>query len=243
MGGGKRLHGPQCPDAGSCRELRGAKDKILQLTRELHCLRNKLMVEEGRRASVEQQLLTDPLTGASNRRGLEKRFLEECSKAERFKSRKLFMVFFDIDNFKKFNADYGENTGDAVLVDVVKVVESCLRRYDSLFRIGGEEFVVLLPEHRSLESACRTAERIRKRIEALKVASPKNGDMLGVTVSLGMARLGSGDSLDTLIDKANQAELEAKSTGKNRTFVYLGGEVLAVEGLLLSRQKPLKEEK
>jgi len=115
--------------------------------------RNRLMVEETRRESAEQQLLTDPLTGASNRRGLEKRFLEECSKAERFKSRKLFMLFMDIDFFKQFNADFGENTGDLVLKEVVRTIEANLRQYDSLFRIGGEEFVVLLPEHRSLKSA------------------------------------------------------------------------------------------
>jgi len=64
------------------------------------------------------------------------------------------------------------------------------------------------------------------------VASPEAGKMLGVTISVGMARLGSGDSLDTLIDKANQAELEAKRAGKNRTCLYLGGEVLAVDKLV-----------
>lgn len=227
----RRLVKGECPDAGTCAHVKKAKDRMLELMREMHFYRNKLLVETGRRENAEQQLLTDPLTGASNRRGLEKRFLEECSKAERFKNRRLFMLFLDIDNFKKFNSDFGENTGDLVLLEVVRTIEKNMRPYDSVFRIGGEEFVVLLPEIKSLRTACMAAERIRKKIAALKVSPHGGGDPLGVTVSIGMARLGAGDSLDTLIEKANKAELEAKKAGKNRSCLYLGGEVLPVEKL------------
>jgi diguanylate cyclase (GGDEF)-like protein len=232
MSGGRKLCSEPCPNVKHCPHVREAKDKVLALTRELHEFRNKLMVEEGRRETAEQQLLTDPLTGAFNRRGLEKKFPEECSKTERFKSKKLFMLFLDIDNFKKFNTDYGEKTGDLVLIEVVRTIEAGLRAYDSVYRIGGEEFVVILSELKSLKTACRTAERVRKKIEDLCIALHNGDQSLHVTISVGIARLGSGDSLDTLIDKANHAEQEAKKKGKNRTFLYLGGEILAVENII-----------
>lgn len=232
MSGGRKLCREPCADASRCPHVREQKDRVLALTRQLHELRNSLMVEEARRASAEEQLLTDPLTGAFNRRGLEKKFPEECSKTERFKNKKLFMLFFDIDNFGQFNKAYGEETGDRVLVEVVKSVEAGIRRYDSVYRIGGEEFIVILPELKSLKTACRTAERIRKGIEGLAIAPHIGGQAVSVTISIGIARLGSGDSLDTLIDKANQAELEAKRRGKNRAYLYLGGEVLPAGNIL-----------
>ncbi|MCI0503584.1 GGDEF domain-containing protein [Candidatus Micrarchaeota archaeon] len=232
MNGGKKLCKEPCPDAGGCHHLREQKDKVLTLTRQLHELRNSLMVEEARRTTAEEQLLTDPLTGAFNRRGLEKKFPDECSKTERFRSKKLFMLFFDIDNFGLFNKEYGETTGDMVLKDVVKTVEASLRPYDSVFRIGGEEFVILLPELKSFRTACRTAERIRKKVAGLAITPHTGGEAVHVTISVGVARLGSGDSLDTLIDKANEAEQEAKKKGKNRTYIYLGGEVLAAGNLV-----------
>jgi diguanylate cyclase (GGDEF)-like protein len=232
MSGRRKLCKEPCPDAGRCPHVREQKDRVLTLTRQLHEFRNKLLVEEGRRENVEQMLLTDPLTGAFNRNGLQKKFPEECSKTERFKSKKLFMLFLDIDNFKKFNSDFGEETGDKVLVEVVKTIEAGIRGYDSVYRQGGEEFIVLLSELKSLKTACQTAERIRKKIEGLAIMPHTGGQVVHVTISIGIARLGSGDSLDTLIDKANRAELEAKRKGKNRTYLYLGGEVLAVENII-----------
>lgn len=236
MGGSRRLRHP-CPDRDRCKHVQDIKQRYLEARRQMQTYRDQLFVETNKRESAEQQLLTDPLTGAFNRRGLEKKFLEECSKAERHKSRKLFMLFMDIDDFKRFNDEHGENTGDLVLQAVVSTIEKNIRPYDSVFRIGGEEFVVLMPEIRTLQTACRAAERVRKRIERLKVTPHDEGEALSVRVSLGIARLGTADSLDTLIDKANEAELEAKRMGKNRTYLYLGGEVLPVEGLIKPRKR------
>lgn len=235
-GGRKGLRGP-CPDQKGCKHLEDLRRKLLEARQQMHFYRDKLQVETEKRERTEEQLLTDPLTGAFNRNGLEKRFLEECSKAERFKSKKLFMIFLDIDDFKKFNDEHGENTGDIVLQRVVKTISENIRPYDSVYRIGGEEFVIIMPEMRALKTACRAAERIRKKIERLKVVPFKGGEGLSITVSIGMARLGSGDSLDTLIDKANEAELEAKRTGKNRGYVYLGGEVLPIDQLIKSGKR------
>ena len=232
--GGKRrrLCKAECPDVDRCIHVRKGKDKILELTRQVHFYRNKLLVESERRESVEEQLLTDPLTGACNRRGLEKQFLEECSRVERSNGKKLFMLFMDIDNFHKFNSEHGEHTGDLVLQEVVRTISAGIRPYDSLHRIGGEEFVVLLPElegpeeetgKKALDNVCATADRIRRMVDSLRVTPHDDSTPLGVTISIGIARLGSGDSLDTLIDKANKAETQAKRTGKNRpAYIWAG---------------------
>lgn len=220
-----------CPGRDKCPHLREAKKTARERFRQMQYYRDRLLVETARREKTEQMLLTDPLTGAMNRRGLEKSFLEESAKTRRF-GRKLFLLFMDIDSFKAFNEQHGEATGDRVLQKAVEAICSVLRSYDSVFRIGGEEFVVLLPELRSLKSACRLAERVRKSVASLSIPPHDGGPPLRVTISVGMARYGRDDTLGSLEDKANRAEQEAKKKGKNRTFVYLGGEILPVEPLL-----------
>ena len=182
-------------------------------------LRDRLMVETKLRREAEALCLVDPLTGAFNRRGLEMKFGEEKSKAQRFQ-RKLFVLFFDVDNFKAFNTNHGQLTGDIVLREVIGAVRSVLRAYDSVHRLGGEEFGVLLPEMRSVQEACIVAERIRRTVENLRVESHNGGGPLSVTISIGIAQYGGSETLDDFRDHANQAEMEAKKAGKNRVFVY-----------------------
>jgi diguanylate cyclase (GGDEF)-like protein len=215
-----------CPEKKKCEHLKRLRAELLKARREMRLYRDQFAEERARRTRTEEQLLTDPLTGAYNRRGLEMKFPEECSRVARFRSKKLFLIFLDIDKFKRFNDEHGEQTGDRVLQEVVRTIEGTMRKHDSLYRIGGEEFVVVVLEVKTLKAACKITERIRLRVEKLKVKPHDGGDPLSVTISLGIAKLGSGDSLDTLIDKANQAEQEAKKQGRNRSYVYLGGEVL-----------------
>ncbi len=220
-----------CPGKDKCPYVREARQSARERFRQMQYYRDKLLVETARREKTEKMLLTDPLTGAMNRRGLEKAFLEESAKTRRF-GRKLFLLFMDIDNFKSFNELHGEATGDLVLQKAVEAIGSGLRRYDTVFRIGGEEFVVLLPELRSLKTACRLAERVRLSVAALEVTPQDGGAPLRVSISVGMARYNKDDTLDSLEAKANRAEQEAKKRGKDRTFVYLGGELLPVEPLM-----------
>ena len=220
-----------CTKLRKCAHVKELDDKFQTMAKLMEHFRERLLVETRMRESAEAQLLTDPLTGAFNRRGLEKNFLEECSKAERLK-RRLFLIFTDIDNFKSFNEEHGEHTGDIVLKEVVQTIKMNIRPYDSVYRQGGEEFIILLPELRSYKTACKTAERIRKKIEQVQITPHDGGEPLGVTISIGVARLGHGDSIDTLVDKANKAEREAKKAGKNCSFIYLGGEVIPLKNLL-----------
>jgi len=196
-----------------------ARRKTFRTMLLVHRLETRLMVETKLRKEAEALCLIDPLTGAFNRRGLEMKFSEEKSKAQRFQ-RKLFILFFDVDNFKAFNSNHGQLTGDVVLGEVIAAVMSNLRPYDSLHRLGGEEFGVLLPEMRSMHEACIVAERIRRRVEALRVVPHDGSAALGVTISIGIAQYDGTESLDEMIDKANQAEMEAKKAGKNRSYVF-----------------------
>ncbi|MEW6036005.1 MAG: GGDEF domain-containing protein [Candidatus Micrarchaeota archaeon] len=184
-------------------------------------LRRALFQEQKLRKEAEERCITDPLTGAFNRRGLEMRFAEEQSKAKRF-GRGLCLVFFDVDNFKAFNSEHGQQSGDIVLKGMVGAIRSVLRPYDSVHRYGGEEFIVILPEVSSDWDACSVAERIRRRIEAVELVSFDGSAGLRVTASLGVASLRDGDSLESLIERANRAEMEAKRRGKNRTCVFSG---------------------
>jgi len=152
---------------------------------------------------------TDSLTGVLNRyRGVE--LIEhEIFRAERY-DHPFAIVFFDIDNFKTINDTYGHEMGDRVLVQVTRTVEEALRKTDTLVRWGGEEFLILLPETR-LNDAVHLARKLRERIENRQSAIP-----LPVTASFGVTEWSRGQTLDSLISRADAKMYEAKRMGRNR---------------------------
>lgn len=192
-------------------------ERNMRKATRIRLLRSRLIEEKKRRIVAERNMMVDPLTGAFNRRGLEAKFVEEASKVRRF-GRGMCMLFLDVDNFKKFNSMHGEEAGDSVLRGLVAALKDNLRAYDSVHRIGGEEFVVLLPETASLQHACIVAERLRKVVEGMQVEH--SGSVLAVTASIGIAPLEGGMGLQELVNRANQAEMEAKECGKNRVCVF-----------------------
>lgn len=196
----------------ACPELRGAKAAAETARREADQFKDRWQ-------RAEQKSLTDPLTGAYNRRALETKFREEAGRARRH-GLGLCALFIDVDNFGAFNKQHGQETGDRILTAIVAVIKEGLRAYDSVHRIGGEEFLLLLPETPSPEVASIVAERMRRRIEALELTSHNGNGPLRVTVSIGVATLGPADGLNELIDKANQAERRAKESGKNSTYLF-----------------------
>ena len=107
-------------------------------------------------SKLEQLANTDPLTGISNRRSILDKLEEELHRAERY-TRPLSVLMVDIDHFKNVNDQYGHNAGDAVLIEFCRTIKSALRKNDSLGRIGGEEFVIILPET-TLDNAIIVAE-------------------------------------------------------------------------------------
>ena len=182
-------------------ELRAANADLARTKAELE----QAVVDLDRLAS------TDKLTGARNRRHLEGVARGEMSRAARNCS-PLTLIAFDIDRFKAINDEHGHQVGDRVLVELCRRTAAHLRLSDVLTRMGGEEFLVLLPET-PLESAVSLAERIR--VLGSEEPLPEAGR---VTMSLGVAEWQAGETLDDWIARADRALYAAKRSGRDRVL-------------------------
>lgn len=160
----------------------------------------------------EQNLLklanTDPLTGVGNRRLLKEIFDAHQTVGKHLLS-KLFLIMFDIDDFKKINDSFGHNIGDTILKQLTSLVGRSIRKSDIQIRWGGEEFIILL-RHTEQQYVFDIAEFIRKNIETFNFESSLN-----VTCSFGFTQVITSDSLETAIERADTALYVAKSNGKN----------------------------
>lgn len=156
---------------------------------------------------------TDSLTGAANRRRLLEALDIESGRARR-NGLPVSLLALDVDHFKQVNDTHGHQVGDQVLRDLVLNVKKALRPHDILGRIGGEEFMVLLPDT-PLEAAATLAERIRKQVEGMVVTHPQG--TLNITVSIGVAEFGKdGGAVDQIIKAADDRLYHAKNEGRNR---------------------------
>jgi len=170
------------------------------------------------RAELAKQAHTDPLTGLSNRLGLAADLQQVHNISERY-DRSYCVAICDVDYFKRFNDIYGHLAGDQALRTVAATLAAQVRDADRVYRIGGEEFLVLLPEQ-SVEGGRVAVERIRGRLEDLAVAHV--GSELGLlTVSVGLAGSSPAHRLATsdLLAQADAALYDAKRKGRNRVVV------------------------
>lgn len=161
--------------------------------------------------------LVDTLTGVNNRRKLDTELAREIERASRQRT-PLALMIADLDHFKQYNDRYGHDGGDVVLRAVGTYLKLSVRGYDQVFRFGGEEFVVLLP-NTTTEGAVQRAEQIRNGIKALELSHL--GHAFGrFTMSLGVAGFpGHGTDGATLLRAADMALYEAKHNGRDRTCV------------------------
>ena len=163
----------------------------------------KKMEEELRNLSEK-----DALTNTYNRRYFTRELGEEIERAKR-SGKSFSVIMLDIDYFKRINDNFGHNTGDLVLKSVAEFINNRIRKTDILARWGGEEFVMFLP-YTSVKSAVFLAEQIRKTLSEKEI--PAVGR---VAASLGVAGYMPGDTVDSLINKADNMMYEAKSAGRN----------------------------
>jgi len=164
-------------------------------------------------AELFRQASTDALTGISNRRHFQNLSEQEVRRARRF-SRDLTAMMIDIDLFKPINDTFGHAAGDTIIQGVVKRALESLRQSDSIGRIGGEEFAVVLPET-SLSAAFDVAERLRAHIQEKPIIAGHIA--VSCTVSIGVAQLSSQDSgIEELLQRADTALYAAKKGGRNR---------------------------
>lgn len=174
----------------------------------IYPLRNAIRYQTAMRLA-----LLDPLTMLGNRAALDSALHRELQSAERHQH-DLSLLVVDADHFKKINDEHGHHRGDLVLRAIAKGIESVCRSSDSIFRYGGEEFVVLLGKTHS-SGAKITAERIRQQIEQTNITH--NGKSIGTTVSIGIAtRMPyKKEHVSDLFDRADAALYQAKANGRN----------------------------
>jgi diguanylate cyclase (GGDEF)-like protein/PAS domain S-box-containing protein len=160
---------------------------------------------------------TDPMTDISNRRHFVSEAARELKRMYRA-GENLAVIMFDIDKFKTINDLYGHAAGDRAILAVVDVCKRMRRETDLLGRMGGDEFVIVLPRTNPLE-ALAAAERLREGIAKASVLGNEQ-DMILITVSLGVALSDGLCSLDDVINRADIALYDAKQNGRNRTSLY-----------------------
>jgi len=159
--------------------------------------------------------ITDALTKLFNSRHFYNQLRKEIERAARY-GHALSLLLLDIDDFKDFNDRFGHLEGDTVLVRIGEVMLSSLRKTDTAYRFGGEEFTAVLPETDGAAAAA-IAERIREDFEAQKFC-PRDDERVSKTVSIGIAEYQSQDTITSLILRADQAMYHAKAQGKNRIY-------------------------
>jgi diguanylate cyclase (GGDEF)-like protein len=179
-------------------------------------------LSRGQRDQLLQLARKDPLTGAGNRRALDEKLAEVCA-AQARSSTPSSLVLIDIDNFKEINDEFGHAVGDQILVRLTEIIELRIRVTDSLYRIGGEEFVVVI-EGQTKDKARRMAEQLRTLVEANELA-PEGS----VTISLGVAELSLGESPVDWLRRADLALYESKRCGRNQTSLAITGKILQAE--------------
>lgn len=195
-------------------ELRTTHDALDRLNRELEArVRTRTEALEVANRRLKALASVDSLTGISNRRHFVEQARIEISRAKR-QGLPLSVVMFDIDFFKRVNDRFGHEAGDRTLKALTSTVSGNLRAGDIVARLGGEEFILMLPGQ-DLGDAVQTADRLR----ALVAETSRTQYPVPITLSAGVAELAGSDELDDLLRHADRALYAAKNQGRDRVCV------------------------
>lgn len=189
-------------------ELEAARRQVAEAESSIESMRREL-------EQVKAMLHQDPLTGTLNRRGLDEAYRQEAARCDRHGGR-LSVALIDIDNFKVLNDTRGHPVGDRALVHFARLVRGTLRPTDRVGRMGGEEFLVLLPDTGPAE-----AGKVMARIRGELAASPllEEDQAIVIAFSSGIAARLPGEPFDALLQRADAALYAAKAGGKNRCTI------------------------
>ena len=168
---------------------------------------------KAQRDIMEEIATLDPLTNLANRRSFRLSLENEFNRSLRYGD-PISLLMADLDHFKRINDNYGHPCGDAVLKETARIILDAMRKVDLVARIGGEEFMVIMP-HTDLDGACIAAERIRAAVENHHFEGlPEAGN---ITVSIGVTMLFEDvKDMDGLVKMADDALYRAKANGRNR---------------------------
>lgn len=167
---------------------------------------------EKKNTQLDHMLTIDPLTLAGNRTALEEALRRVKSQFDRHEI-PVSLIMIDLDHFKKINDTHGHREGDIVLNRIAALIKKRLRPTDSLYRFGGEEFIVIT-ENTHLNQAAYLAEDIRRQVENSR-EQPETANEQKLTVSLGLAQLRVAEAADDWLGRADKAMYKAKSMGRN----------------------------
>jgi len=157
--------------------------------------------------------ITDGLTQLFNSRHFYNQLKGEIERFNRY-GHQLSLLLLDIDNFKDFNDTYGHLEGDKILVRLGRIIKSCLRKMDTAYRYGGEEFTIILPGTHG-EEARTVAERLRAAVTAEDFTDGRDPD-LGITVSIGVTQYHQEEEIANFVQRADQAMYQSKQAGRNQ---------------------------
>lgn len=187
-------------------------DQLMDLALRLNTTLRRLQLD-----TIGELLTTDSLTGCASRRGMLNRLREEQARVVRIQ-RPCCLCLLDFDRFKRINDERGHPAGDAVLRQGMLFITGSLRKYDSIYRYGGEEFLVCLPGN-PMKEAALVVERIRAGLEKLPIRLA-NGDILHITASFGLSELHPRHPVEEAIALADMALIRAKENGRNRVEIW-----------------------
>jgi diguanylate cyclase (GGDEF)-like protein len=202
---------------------KGASDFIFKPVRFTELILRIKRVLRERRLAHERDLMvnklkklavTDGLTGLFNLRHFYDQLSIEIDRFNRY-HHPLSLLMMDIDHFKHFNDTYGHLEGDKVLIKVAQIIIDSLRKLDTAFRYGGEEFTIILPET-CLEKAMVAARRIQKDLSQANFRPQKSDTTVKITVSIGVTEYSPQETMADFIKRADQAMYLSKQNGRNR---------------------------
>jgi two-component system, cell cycle response regulator len=196
----------------------GAVDYV---TKPFDSFELRARVRAALRTKLLQDLLIDrahidPLTGLPNRGAMMERLQREWARSRRHDGRLAF-IMADIDHFKKINDAHGHSIGDLALQEAAKAISASCREVDLPVRYGGEEFGIIVPDE-TASDALHLAERCRASVEQIQI--PLRTGIVRFTTSFGATDSSAADSIEELIECADQALYEAKNSGRNAVRVY-----------------------
>ena len=193
-----------------------SKQGYAQIISELARTQKETIMLKEQLQESQKKMLRDPLTSLSNRLAYEERIALEVNRVKRNKS-PLCLAMWDIDHFKNVNDTYGHDAGDRVLKLLAKIIVTRVRKVDMFARIGGEEFVLLMPDT-GIDDALNLNNQLRASLE--HSGFHYKGSPCPITASVGIAVIDEHETPEQLLEKADKALYKSKRDGRNRCTVY-----------------------